>query len=162
MFSRPFAKLIPPKLIVLEGQLIYPHGNLPIMITSRFSQRISSFVLVSGIAVGTGTLLAQSAGQDLHHAGTDTKNAAKDTGSGVQKGTTKAYHGTKHTTTKAADKTKEGVTKGYDRTKEGSKSLVGANDRQSTKARDRAKESQQKQNDAVKEDSQKVRDAEPR
>ncbi len=43
--------------------------------------------------------------QDMKNAGTETKNAAKDTGHGISTGTQKAYHKTKRGTKKAYHKT---------------------------------------------------------
>lgn len=50
--------------------------------------------------------LAQSASQDMHNAGENSKAAAKDTGRGVKKGTKKSAHATKKGTKKAWNKTK--------------------------------------------------------
>jgi hypothetical protein len=55
--------------------------------------------------------IAQSAGQDMKNAGTDTKDAAKSTGSGIKKGTKTAYRKTKNGTKKAYHKTGEGAEK---------------------------------------------------
>ena len=52
-----------------------------------------------------------SAKQDMHNAGTETKDAAKDVGHGVQKGTAKGYAKTKRGTKRAWHKTKD-TTKG--------------------------------------------------
>jgi hypothetical protein len=89
----------------------------------HFRNRMGTFVVSAALVVGgvAPVLLAQSAGQDIKHAGTDTKDAAKDTGHGVAKGTTKAYDKTKEGTEKGYDKTKEGTEKGYDKTKAGTK-----------------------------------------
>ncbi len=142
--------------------------------SSGFPLRLASLVLVSGMTVGSASLLAaQTAGQDLNHAGTETKNAAKDTGHGVAKGTTKAYHATKHGTVTAADKTKEGTTKGYDKTKEGTtkaydktkegtKHVLGANGQHSTATKDQVKESNQKAHDSAKESTQELKDSSPK
>src|ERR1700733_11107675 len=72
----------------------------------RFRQ-LSMITLASSLALGliSGVGLAQSATQDLKNAGTDTKDAGKDVGHGVAKGTTKAYHSTANGTKVAADKT---------------------------------------------------------
>ncbi len=47
---------------------------------------------------------AQTAGQDMKNAGTDTKSAAKSTGHGISKGTKKGYSKTKHGTKKVYHK----------------------------------------------------------
>jgi hypothetical protein len=63
--------------------------------------------LASLLALGfsSSAALAQGAAQDMKNAGTETKDATKDVGNGVAKGTTKAYHSTTHGTKVAADKT---------------------------------------------------------
>ena len=48
--------------------------------------------------------LAQTAGQDLKNAGSDTKNATKSAGHGISKGTKKGYNKTKSGTKKAYHK----------------------------------------------------------
>jgi hypothetical protein len=70
-------------------------------------RQLSRITLASSLALGliSGVGLAQSATQDIKNAGTDTKDAGKDVGHGVAKGTTKAYHSTAHGTKVAADKT---------------------------------------------------------
>ncbi len=56
-------------------------------------------------------LSAQTAGQDIKNAGTDTKDAAKSTGRGVKKGTKTGYHKTKAGTKKVYHKTGHGIAK---------------------------------------------------
>ena len=82
-------------------------------------KRMGTFVVTAALALGCAApvVLAQTAGQDVKDAGTDTKDAAKDLGHGVAKGTKKAAHGTKEGTEKAYDKTKEGTMKAADKTK---------------------------------------------
>jgi hypothetical protein len=65
----------------------------------------------AGLLTFAGSAIAQSAGQDMKNAGSDTKDAAKSTGRGVKKGTKKAYHKTKSGTKKAYHKTGHGVAK---------------------------------------------------
>jgi hypothetical protein len=103
---------------------------------SQLVRGFTVFAIASGMVIGTQSLgHAQSASQDLHQAGHDTKNAAKDTGHGISEGTKKVYHKTasgtkkvakktKSTTVKGYDKTKSGTVKTYDKTKEGTDNLV--------------------------------------
>jgi hypothetical protein len=70
--------------------------------------RLSHIAITTAIAVGISPALtfAQStATQDIKKAGTETKDAAKDTGHAVSKGTQKGYHKTVNGTKEAADKT---------------------------------------------------------
>lgn len=60
-----------------------------------------------------GVAAAQTAGQDMHAAGHDTKDAAKDTG-----------HATKNETKKGYNKTKTGTKKAYHKTKKETKKAV--------------------------------------
>ena len=81
----------------------------------HFRNRMGTFVVSAALVAGgvAPVVLAQTAGQDIKHAGTDTKDAAKATGHGVAKGTTKAY-----------DKTKAGTKKAYHKTTAGTKHVV--------------------------------------
>src|ERR1700678_1221624 len=109
----------------------------------RFSHCFASFTVASGLVLAASSLgQAQTAGQDIHQAGTSTKNAAKEAGTGVKKGTTTSYTKTKEGATKGYDKTKEGTTKGYDKTKEGTQHLTGSKSQAST-SEDKAKEKRQ-------------------
>ncbi len=56
------------------------------------------------LTLSSALAVAQTAGQDLKNAGSDTKSATKSAGSGVSKGTKKAYHKTKSGTKKAYHK----------------------------------------------------------
>ena len=49
-------------------------------------------------------MFAQTAGQDMKNAGTDTKSATKNAGSSISKTTKKGYHKTKSGTKKAYHK----------------------------------------------------------
>ena len=62
-----------------------------------------------------------SAKQDMHNAGRETKNAAKDVGHGVKKGTEKGYDKTKKGTKKAWTKTKDTTKGAVHGAKEGAK-----------------------------------------
>ena len=92
----------------------------------HFRNRMGTFVVSAALVVGgvAPVVLAQTAGQDIKHAGTDTKDAAKATGHGVAKGTTKAYDKTKEGTEKGYDKTKAGTKKAYHKTTTGTKHVV--------------------------------------
>jgi hypothetical protein len=92
----------------------------------HFRNRMGTFVVSAALVVGgvAPVLMAQTAGQDIKHAGADTKDAAKTTGHGVAKGTTKAYDKTKEGTEKGYDKTKAGTKKAYHKTTSGTKHVV--------------------------------------
>jgi len=81
-------------------------------------KKLGYFILASALAVSAsaGFAVAQdSAGHDLKAAGTDTKDATKDTGHAVATGkktatgTKKVYHKTASGTKTAADKTADGT-----------------------------------------------------
>lgn len=89
-------------------------------------------VLALGVVVSAGSLMAQTAKQDLKDAGHDTVKATKNTGHAIAKGTetgydktkegtVKATHATEHGTKVAAHKTKEGTVKAADATAHGTK-----------------------------------------
>ena len=132
----------------------------------RIPKALASLMLASALAVPS-VALAQTAGQDMHAAGSDTKNAADNTGHAVKRTTKKAYHKSKSGTAKAADKTKEGGTiavdktkegtvKGFDKTKEGTKRLFGAKDAKATEAHDNAKNARMTAKDNANIDKTKV------
>jgi len=90
-------------------------------------RKIGSIVLASAFSVflSTGFAVAQdSAKQDMKTAGTDTKNAAKDTGHAVSTGTKKAYDKTASGTKTAADKTATGTKTAYHKTANGTKTAT--------------------------------------
>lgn len=68
------------------------------------------------LALCCGTAFAQTAGQDMHDAGHDTKAAAQDTGHATTRTTSKAYHKTKSGTKKAYHKTTNGTKKTWHKT----------------------------------------------
>lgn len=72
---------------------------------------IRSVLLTAGLSVAmlSGTAIGQTAGQDMHDAGHDTKAAAKDTGHATKRTTSKAYHKTKRGTKKVYHKTENGT-----------------------------------------------------
>ena len=77
------------------------------------------------ILVSTGLALAQDgAKQDIKAAGTETKNAAQDTGHAVSTGTKKAYNKTASGTKTAADKTANGTETAYHKTENGTKTAT--------------------------------------
>lgn len=69
-------------------------------------RRFGGLALAAALSVSlpSAAAFAQTAGQDMKNAGSDTKDAAKDVGHGVKKGTKKAYHKTKHGTKKVIHK----------------------------------------------------------
>lgn len=74
------------------------------------------------ISISTSYVLAQGGPkQDMKAAGTDTKNAAKDTGHAVSTGTKTAYRKTANGTKAAADKTASGTKTAYHKTETGTK-----------------------------------------
>jgi hypothetical protein len=90
-------------------------------------RKIGCIVLASAfiIFLCTGFAVAQaSAKQDMKAAGTDTKNAAKDTGHAASTGTEKAYHKTANGTETAADKTAAGTKMAYHKTANGTKTAT--------------------------------------
>jgi hypothetical protein len=112
---------------------------------SRFVQCVASFAVASGVVLAAAPLgQAQTAGQDIHNAGTSTTNAAKDTGSAVKKGTTTGYDKTKQGTKTAAKDTgsavKKGTTTGYDKTKQGTKTVADKTKEGTVKGYDKTKE----------------------
>jgi hypothetical protein len=107
----------------------------------RFTHYFASFAVAAFMTLASGSLgQAQTAGQDLHKAGTTTKNAAKETGSGVKKGTSEGYDKTKQGTKAAARDTEKGTTKAYDKTKEGTKAAAQGTKKGTTKAYDKTKD----------------------
>lgn len=72
--------------------------------------RWSSLFLAATLTFASAAV-AQTAGQDMKNAGTDTKDAAKSAGAGIKKGTKKAYRKTKSGTKKAYHKTGKDVAK---------------------------------------------------
>lgn len=85
-------------------------------------------VLLAGIlTLGMSSTFAWSqdgAKRDMKNAGTETKDAAKDTGHGISTGTHKAYHKTSEGTKTAYDKTKHGTKKAYHKTATGTKHVA--------------------------------------
>jgi Ni/Co efflux regulator RcnB len=97
------------------------------LLIMKTKRQLSAFflgaVLVCGPAAGWSQQSSPSqdpgAKQDMKNAGHETKDAAKDTGRGVDQGTKKAYHKTKHATKKAWHKTKDTTTGAVDGAKQG-------------------------------------------
>jgi ribosomal protein L7Ae-like RNA K-turn-binding protein len=79
---------------------------------------IAAGILTFGLAFGASA--QTTAGQDMKNAGSETKDAAKDTGRGIKKGTVKTgkaiKHGTKKGVHKAAGATENGADKLKDKT----------------------------------------------
>jgi len=93
-----------------------------IMQIRKSSTLFLSAVLAFGMS--SAVVFAQTAGQDMKNAGHETKNAAKDTGHGISKGTRKAYDKTSEGTKTAYDKTKHGTKKAYHKTARGTKHVA--------------------------------------
>jgi len=73
--------------------------------------RWTGLLLAATLTIASAPVWSQTAGQDLKHAGTDTKDATKATGRGIKKGTKTGYRKTKNGTKKAYHKTGSGVAK---------------------------------------------------
>ena len=136
------------------------------MTTHRFATASASLMLAFALS---GSAYAQTAGQDMHNAGTDTKAAAGNTGHAVKHTTKKAYHKTAHGThtaahdtksgtakaadkTKegtviAADKTKEGTVTGFNKTKEGTEKVLHVGNHNASVAKDNASQANMKAHD---------------
>jgi hypothetical protein len=75
--------------------------------------QVKSLILI--IALSAAPAIAQTAGQDIKNAGSDTKHATTSAGKGIEKGTKTGYHktvsGTKKGYHKTAHVTKKGVHK---------------------------------------------------
>jgi hypothetical protein len=69
------------------------------------------------LAIAGQSSARDTAGQDVHQAGRDTKNAAKDSGRAVKNGSKDAYNDTKHGSKKAWHSTKKGTKKAWHKTK---------------------------------------------
>ena len=83
-----------------------------------FLASLLTVVLSSGL-----TLAQDGPKQDIKAAGTNTKNAAKDTGHAVSTGTTKAYDKTTTGTKTAYNKTANGTKAATDKTVNGTKTV---------------------------------------
>jgi hypothetical protein len=88
-----------------EARMLKAHGMKSLLLTTGLS-----------VAVFCGTAIGQTAGQDMHDAGHETKAAAQDTGHATKRTTGKAYHKTKHGTKKVANKTENGTKKVWHKT----------------------------------------------
>lgn len=87
----------------------------------------TSLILASTLSLGSASSVAiirQTAGQDIKHAGTETKDAAKDTGHGIAKGTKVVAHKTASGTKTAAKKTESGTKTVAHKTASGTKTAV--------------------------------------
>jgi hypothetical protein len=118
--SRHFATLLPNRYSIYQGYVFAKGVFMQI-------RKIGSLVLafVFAIFLSTACAVAQdTAKQDMKAAGTDTKNAAKDTGHAVSTGSKKAYNKTATGTKTAADKTATGTKKAYHKTESGTKTAT--------------------------------------
>jgi hypothetical protein len=72
-------------------------------------ETMKNILLTAGLAIGmgAGAAYAQTAGQDMHDAGHDTKNAAVNTGHATKRVARKTGHGTKVAARKTAHGTKK-------------------------------------------------------
>lgn len=80
----------------------------------KTAKLFSATLLAAALACAPALAVGQNsdkdtARQDAHRAGQDTKNAARETGHAVKNGTKHAYHKTKHGAKKVAHKTKGAV-----------------------------------------------------
>ena len=74
------------------------------------SHSFRGLMLAATLAVAsTGLAFAQTAGQDMHSAGHETKDAAVDTGHATKHVAKKTYHGTKHVAKKTGSATEHGA-----------------------------------------------------
>ncbi len=119
----------------LDSNLGVGFGTLRRMKLIHSGSALASLVLMAGFATSC-SALAQTAGQDMHTAGHDTRNAADDTGHAVKTGTRKTYHATARTTRTAthktvhatrtvAHKTADGTRTATDKTVDGTKHVFG-------------------------------------
>jgi len=81
---------------------------------------ISKWIFIFGLAAGPGLFAQSTPSQDIHRAGQETKDAAKDTGSAVKKTTKNTAHhvkkGTKEALNKGASATERGANKVKEKT----------------------------------------------
>lgn len=75
-------------------------------------------LLSTGLSLSLLTIpvIAQTAGQDMHNAGHETKEATQDAAHGTAEGTKKAYRKTKRGTKRAAHATERGTKKAWHKT----------------------------------------------
>ena len=153
------------------------------MKSQRFAMIFAGFALASTLFAPLPGQ-AQTAGQDAHNAGADTRAAADNTGHAVKTGTKKTYHSTARTThtaarkttsgtrtgadktkegtTHVADKTKEGAVTGFDKTKEGTEKLFGDKHEPATAAHDKATERHITPKDMTMEEKQTFNESPPK
>jgi hypothetical protein len=118
--SLPLHHVSPTGTLILRG-FVRPQGD------SMQLRKLGSIVLASSLAISmsAGISFAQDgAKQDMKNAGTDTKDAAKDTGHGVDTGTKKAYHKTASGTRTATHKTTRTTRRVYHKTANGTRTAA--------------------------------------
>ncbi len=98
-----------PLALTISSSISDPEPERVIHVTSKLGETMSlrklgTIALTAVLAMPAATIVAQTAGQDMKNAGSDTKSATKSAGSGISKGTKKAYHKTKRGTKKAYHK----------------------------------------------------------
>jgi hypothetical protein len=83
-------------------------------------KNIYSLMAAGILAIGLsfGAAAQTTAGQDMKNAGTDTKDAAKDAGHGIKKGTVKTGRAIKHGTKKGVNKAAGATENGSEKMKE--------------------------------------------
>ena len=181
--SRPVGEK-PANRTTLEKSHLRKHGLAPeqpfpgtnrlmTMINTPLSRSsLPSLAVASVLTFIPASSPAQTAGQDVHNAGSATKDAAKDTGHAVKKtsqnaaaktksGTEKGYDKTKEGGTVAVDKTKETSVKSYDKSKEGVQKVVDPSAERKSKVTDKSRETNMKAKDNAKRTEQKAKDATP-
>ena len=183
LVSRPVAEK-PANRTTLEKSHLRKHGLAPeqpfpgtnrlmTMINTPLSRSfLPSLAVASVLTFIPASSPAQTAGQDVHNAGSATKDAAKDTGHAVKKtsqnaaaktksGTEKGYDKTKEGGTVVVDKTKETSVKSYDKSKEGVQKVVDPSAERKSKVTDKSRETNMKAKDNAKRTEQKAKDATP-
>ncbi len=81
-------------------------------------RNISKWILILGLVAAPAAFAQTTPGQDMHRAGTETKDAAKDTGSAVKKTSKKTAHRVKKTSKKAVHKGASATERGADKVKD--------------------------------------------
>jgi hypothetical protein len=153
----------------------FPHAYRLMTMINTFLSRsfFSSLALTSAMILSPAPFSAQTAGQDVHNAGTATKDAARDAGHAVKKtsktsaaktksGTEKGYDKTKEGGTVAVDKTKETSVKAYDKSKEGVQKVADPSAAKKNKVTDQSRETKMKAKNDAKRAEQKAKDSTPR
>jgi hypothetical protein len=118
--SLSFLQRFSPAATLSSRVLVSPEG------VSMKIRKLRAIVLASALTIFLSTSYALSqdgAKQDMKAAGTDTRNAAKDTGHAVSTGTKKTYNKTATGTKTAYHKTATGTKVAADKTADGTKTV---------------------------------------